>query len=122
MSMRLTSLSGGATIRMSAKVFAKLLYLARLQGWDAERLPEGWPECSWHTEVVLKETSKYREGLVSRIDARGLHKALTRVATVEGKALEPDLYSAISQFTELLGKSAFLATEQSTGDTVMFSR
>jgi hypothetical protein len=120
--MKLTSLSGGETVRMTAKVFSKLLYLARLQGWKAERLPEGWPDSSWHTELVLKETSGYREGLVSKIDATGLREALTRVATIEGRAVDPELHLAISQFIEILGKSAFLATEQSTGDTVMFTR
>jgi hypothetical protein len=107
---------------MTAKMFSKLLYLARLQGWRPERLPEGWPNSSWHTEVILQETGKYREGLVSKIDARGLSEALNKLATIEGTAVEPELYLAISEFINLLGKSAFLATEKSTGDTVMFAR
>jgi len=120
--MTLTSLAGGATVRMTAKVFTKLLYLARLQGWRPERLPEGWPNSSWQTEIILQETDQYREGLVSKVDANGLSEALTKLASVEGTEVEFELRTAMYQFVDILGRSAFLATEQSTGDTVMFAR
>ena len=109
-------------MRMSAALFSKMLYFARLHGWQPERMPVDWPSTSWNTEIILRETTDYRKGLVSRVDARGLHDALSRVASVEGTCIEPSVYLAISQFLEHFGESAFLATEQSTEDTMMFVR
>jgi hypothetical protein len=120
--MTLTSLAGGGTVRMTAKVFTKLLYLARSQGWGLERLPEGWPNSSWETEIILQETDPYRETLVSKVDAHGLSEALTKLATMEGAALDFELRTAMYQFIHILGRSAFLATEQGKGDMVMFAR
>ena len=120
--MQLTSLAGNRTVRMTSKTFSKLLYLARLQGWHPERLPTNWPSTSWNTEIVLQETSDYRKGVVSRYDARGLNEALRKFLTIEGTAVDPELYYAVSSFVDTLGKSAFLATEQETGDTVLFTR
>lgn len=122
MGMQLTSLAGKESVRMTAKTFSKLLYLARLQGWKPERLPVDWPSTSWNTEIVLQETCDYRKGLVSKYDARGLTEALNKLMTIEGTAVDPELYCAISRFVEVLGQSAFLATEKETGDTVLFTR
>jgi hypothetical protein len=96
--------------------------LARRQGWKPNRLPDDWPRSTWNTEVVLQETAPYREGLVSKCDARGLTDALNKLAEIEGIAADPELHSAINQVITVLGKSAFLATEQKTGDTVLFTR
>ena len=121
--MKLTSLHAGmVSVRMNAKVFTRCLYLARRNGWRPQRPLEAWPCQSWNTEVVMQQTSQYRESLVSSIDARGMKEALERVADLEGSAADPELHLAIAQFIELLGNSAFLATEQTTGDTVMFAR
>ena len=121
--MRLTSLNTSmVSVRMDAKVFTKCLYLARRHGWTPQRLPGNWPCDSWNTEVVMQQTSQYREGLVSSIDARGMREALEKILRVEGTAADPELRLAITQFIELLGNSAFLATERTTGETVMFAR
>lgn len=122
MTMRLTSLASKQTVQMTAKTFTKLLYMARLQGWKPERLPENWPSTSWNTEVILRETDLYRQGLVSKVDARGLGDALQRLAEIEGVAADPELHQGILQFNTVLGSSAFLATERTSGDTVMFTR
>jgi hypothetical protein len=122
MALKLESVASKQSVRMRAKTFCKLLYLARKQGWNPDRLPSDWPRSNWNTEVILQETEPYRDGLVSKCDARGLTDALTKLVAIEGIAVDPELHAAITQVITVLGKSAFLATEQKTGDTVLFAR
>jgi len=111
--MVLTSLASKQTVRLTPRTFGKLLYMARLQGWKPERLPENWPSTSWDTEVVLPDLGPYRQGLVSKNDARGLAGALNKLVTLEGVTLNRDLHSAATQFIAILGKSAFTVKEAS---------
>jgi hypothetical protein len=85
-------------------------------------MPENWPSTSWNTEIIVQDTGEYRDGLVSKVDARGLSEALSRVMRNEGAALGVEVYSAMSKFIIFLGESAFLATEQVTGRVAMFAR
>jgi len=109
--MVLTSLASKQAVRLSPKLFAKLLYMARLQGWKPERMPENWPLTSWDTAVVLPDLGPYRQGLVSKNDARGLAGALNKLVAIEGATFQKELYSAATQIITLLGRSAFTVSE-----------
>jgi len=114
MAMVLMSLASKQTVSLTSKTFAKLLYMARLQGWQPERMPENWPSTSWDTEVVLPGVEPYCKGLVSKNDARGLARALNKLITVEGVAFSRELYSAATEFVTVLGRSAFTVSQTST--------
>lgn len=122
MSINLKSLTGGRTYQMTGRMFAKLLSLARLEGWRPERLPPNWASSSSDTEIILQEMQEFGEGLVSKVDARGLSEALSRVAKNGGAALGPELCLAILDFNNLFGGSGFIVTEAESGDTVFFKR
>jgi hypothetical protein len=78
MMVELVSDVSGRVSRISRKAFGKLLHLARLHGWSPERIPTQWPSASWETELILPHLGPYLPGHVSRTDADGLRRALTR--------------------------------------------
>jgi len=108
MALNLIAIDSKKCVEMHSKTFGKLLHLARLQGWEPEKLPSNWPSTSWNTEVVLRDIEAYADGCVSKYDADGLRRALTRLMATEGLSFDKDLYMAASRFIEHLGNSAFL--------------
>ena len=103
---------------MQPKTFGKLLYMARLQGWEPEKLPRNWPSTSWNTEVILRDIIEYADGCVSKCDADGLRRALTRLMATDGVSFDKDLYMAASRFIQHLGGSGFLVRDEPGVETV----
>lgn len=88
MTIEVVSEESGRSYRMSPKAFGKLLHLARLDGWQPERVPNEWPSDSWETEIILPHLGPYMPGRVSRADAEGLKVALTRALATGTVAVE----------------------------------
>jgi hypothetical protein len=78
MMVELVSDVGGRVSKINRKAFAKLLHIAWLHGWRPERVPQAWPSNSWETEIIVPHLNPYLPGVVSRNDAEGLKRALTR--------------------------------------------
>ena len=94
MTFELVSIVDGRTYKMSPKAFGKLLHMARLNGWQPERVPHEWPSDSWETEIILPHLGPYMPGRVSRADAEGLRVALTRALATGDVAVEGTLQLA----------------------------
>jgi hypothetical protein len=78
MMVELVSDGGGRVSKINRKALAKLLHMAWLHGWRPERVPHQWPSSSWETEIIVPHLQPYLPGYVSKTDAQGLRKALTR--------------------------------------------
>ena len=88
MNFELVSDVGGRTYKINPKSFGKLLHLARLNGWNPERVPKEWPSNSWDTEIILPHLGPYMPGRISRADAEGLKVALTRALATGAVAVD----------------------------------
>ena len=88
MMFELVSEVGGRSYKISPKSFGKLLHMARLNGWNPERVPHEWPSLSWETELIIPHLGPYMPGRVSRADAEGLRLALTRALATGAVAVE----------------------------------
>jgi hypothetical protein len=80
MTIELVSVVTGRAFKLNARAFGKLLHLARLHGWSAERVSGEWPSESWDTEIILPHLGPYIPGTVTKADADGLRKALIRAS------------------------------------------
>jgi hypothetical protein len=78
MVIELVSEANGRTYRMAPRAFGKLLHLARFNGWWPEKTSQESPSKSWDTEIILPHVGPYMPGHVSKSDAHGLMRALTR--------------------------------------------
>jgi hypothetical protein len=78
MIVELVSNTNGKTYRMAPRAFGKLLHMARFNGWWPEKSLQEWPSESWDTEIILPHVGAYMPGHVSKSDAYGLMRALTR--------------------------------------------
>ena len=78
MTLELVSEYGRRKVAMNPKALGKLLHLARLEGWQPERVSSQWPSESWETSIILPHLGPYMLGRVSGPDAEGLRVALNR--------------------------------------------
>lgn len=88
MMLELVSEYTGRKFDIKPKVLGKLLHLARLEGWQPERVSPEWPSESWETAIILPHLGPYMPGRVSRADAEGLRIALTRALATGTVAAE----------------------------------
>ena len=51
MTLEIVSEISGRSYRIRPRELGKLLHLARLEGWQPERVPSEWPSDSWETEM-----------------------------------------------------------------------
>lgn len=92
---------------MNPKAFGKLLHLARLNGWQPERVENEWPSESWETEIILPHLGPYMPGRVSRADAEGLKVALTRALATGAVAVEGTVHLASVTLLQVARAGAF---------------
>ena len=107
MTFELVSEIGGRTYRMSPKAFGKLLHMARQNGWQPERVANEWPSESWETEIILPHLGPYMPGRVSRADAEGLRKALTRALATGAVAVDGTVHLASATLFQVAREGAF---------------
>ena len=107
MTLELVSELGGRTYKMNPKPFGKLLHMARLNGWQPERVPQEWPSNSWETEIILPHLGPYMPGRVSRADAEGLRVALTRALATGAVAVEGTVQLASVTLLQVARAGAF---------------
>jgi hypothetical protein len=92
---------------MAPKALGKLLHMARLQGWQPERVPKQWPSETWETEIILPHLGPYMPGRVSKTDAEGLRIALTRAMATGTVAAEGNLQLAAGTLLQIARDGAF---------------
>jgi hypothetical protein len=107
MTLELVSDISGRTYLITHKALGKLLHLARLQGWQPERVPNQWPSDSWDTEIVLPHLGPYMPGRVSRADAEGLRIALTRALATGAVAADGTVELAAGTLLQAARDGAF---------------
>ena len=107
MTLELVSDVGGRRYIIKPKELGKLLHMARLQGWQPERVPNQWPSDSWETAIILPHLGPYMPGRVSRADAEGLRIALTRALATGTVAAEGTLQLASSTLLQVARDGAF---------------
>jgi hypothetical protein len=107
MTIKLVSLVDGRTYNMNPREFGKLLHMARLNGWQPERVSNEWPSDSWDTEIILPHLGPYMPGRVSRADAEGLRIALTRALATGDVAVEGTVHLASVSLLQVARAGAF---------------
>ena len=107
MTLELVSDVSGRRYFINPKALGKLLHIARLQGWQPERLPNQWPSDSWETAIILPHLGPYMPGHVSRADAEGLRIALTRAMATGTVAAEGNLQLAAGTLLQVARDGAF---------------
>ena len=107
MTLKLVSEAGGQAFTINPKSFGKLLHLARLNGWNPERVSSEWPSDSWETEIILPHIEPYLSGRVSQIDAEGLRVALTRALATGAVAVEGTIQHASVTLLQVARAGAF---------------
>jgi hypothetical protein len=107
MTLELVSEVGGRSYHMKPRALGKLLHMARLEGWQPERVPHEWPSDSWETEIILPHLEAYMPGRVSRADAEGLRIALTRALATGTVAAEGTVQVAAGTLLQVARDGAF---------------
>ena len=107
MTLELVSEVNGRSYDMKPKALGKLLHMARLEGWQPERVPHEWPSDSWETEIILPHLEPYMPGRVSRADAEGLRIALTRALATGTVAAEGTVQLAAGTLLQVAREGAF---------------
>jgi len=107
MTFELVSEVSGRTYRINPKSFGKLLHMARLNGWQPERVAHEWPSASWETEIILPHLGPYMPGRVSRVDAEGLRVALTRALATGAVAVDGTVQHASVTLLQVARAGAF---------------
>ncbi len=107
MRFELVSLVDGRTYHINPKEFGKLLHMARLNGWQPERVANEWPSDVWETEIILPHLGPYMPGRVSRADAEGLRVALTRALATGDVAAEGTVQLASVTLLQVARAGAF---------------
>jgi hypothetical protein len=107
MTLELMSESSGRSYDMKPKALGKLLHMARLEGWQPERVSHQWPSDSWETEIILPHLEAYMPGRVSRADAEGLRIAITRALATGSVAAEGTVQMAADTLLRVAREGAF---------------
>lgn len=106
MRIELIALGSKTSMAMDATAFAKLLHVARLNGWVPSRIlvDTSTPPA---LEALLPRFSAYLEGVVSPKDAAGLRQALVRACATGAIAVERHLNVAASALMHLVCQGPF---------------
>jgi hypothetical protein len=107
MTMELISEHSGRKFDIGPKALGKLLHLARLEGWQPERVSPEWPSESWETSIILPHLGPYMPGRVSRADAEGLRIALTRALATGTVAAEGTVQFAAGTLLQVAREGPF---------------
>ncbi len=92
---------------MRPKELGKVLHMARLEGWQPQRLPHEWPSESWETAIILPHLGPYMPGRISRSDAENLRVALTRALATGTVAAEGTVQTAAVTLLQMAREGAF---------------
>ena len=107
MTLELVSEGSGRSYDMKPKALGKLLHMARLEGWQPERVSHQWPADSWETQIIPPHLEPYMPGRVSRADAEGLRIALTRALATGTVAAEGTVELAAGTLLQVARAGAF---------------
>lgn len=107
MTLELVNDVGGRKYSITPKALGKLLHMARLAGWQPERVSNQWPSDCWETAIILPHLGPYMPGRVSRTDAEGLRIALTRALATGTVAAEGTVGLAASTLLQVARDGAF---------------
>jgi hypothetical protein len=107
MTLELVSVVSERRYFINPKALGKLLHMARLHGWQPERVPNQWPSETWETEIILPHLGPYMPGRVSREDANGLKSALTKAMATGAVAAEGNLQLAAGTLLQVARDGAF---------------
>ena len=107
MTLELFSEYRGRKFNINPKTLGKLLHLARLEGWQPERVSPEWPSESWDTTIILPHLGPYMPGRVSRADAESLRIALTRALATGTVAAEGTVQFAASALLQVAREGPF---------------
>jgi len=105
--LELESEVNGKRYLIRPKALGKVLHLAKLEGWQPERLPDQWPSDSWETAIILPHLGPYMPGRISRADAQELRIALTRALATGSVAVEGTTQTAAVTLLQLAREGAF---------------
>jgi hypothetical protein len=108
MKVNIISTSTGRGLTMTPRDFGKLLHVARLSGWQPERLAGDWPGDAWNTQIVLPHIGPYLPGAVSYSDADDLCKALRKVAAKGDPFVRGRLYLDLLMLIEVTKQGGFM--------------
>lgn len=114
MMLELVSEGSGRKYHIGPKALGKLLHLAKLEGWQPERVPNDWPSDSWETEIILPHLGPYMPGHVSKADAEGLRRALTRALATGTIAAEGTVQGAAETLLQVARQGAFRVVANAT--------
>lgn len=107
MRLELVSEVTGWRYFMRPKELGKVLHMARLEGWQPQRLPHEWPSESWETAIILPHLGPYMPGRISRSDAENLRVALTRALATGTVAAEGTVQTAAVTLLQMAREGAF---------------
>ena len=107
MMLELVSEVSGRSYLLRPKALGKVLHMARLEGWEPERVDNQWPSDSWETSIILPHLGPYMPGRISRGDAEGLRIALTRALATGTVAVEGTVQTAAATLLQLAREGAF---------------
>ena len=108
MTIELVSQATGKAFHLSARVFGKLLHVARQNGWESGRAPEDWPEANWDTQVLLPYVDCYIPGMFSATEAKSLKGALIKASATGMFAVDGSLKLASEILLQFARQGAFL--------------
>ena len=114
MMLELVSEGSWRKYHITPKALGKLLHLARLEGWQPERVSNDWPSDSWETEIILPHLGPYMPGRVSAGDALGLRRALTRALATGSVAVEGTVQVAAETLLQITRQGAFRVVVSAT--------
>src|SRR5260221_1205544 len=108
MTLQLISENSGRSYKLTRKVLARLLYLARNEGWCHERVPPEGNSESWNPANNLTPFEPYMSGRVSRRDAEGLRIALTRALATGSVAADGTVQFTAGTLLQVAREGPFL--------------
>ena len=107
MRLELVSEVTGWRYFMRPRELGKVLHMARLEGWQPQRLPDQWPSESWETAIILPHLGPYMPGRISKPDAESLRIALTRAMATGTVAAEGTVQTAAVTLLQMAREGAF---------------
>jgi len=107
MKIELVSKASGRALFISVRAFGRLLHVAKQNGWEPEKAPQGWPEANWDTQILLPYVGRYIPGVVSATEAKSLRGALIKASAIGEFAIDGSLKLASEVLLQVAREGAF---------------
>ena len=107
MTVELVSNVGHRSLTMSLRAFGKLLHIAQVNGWHPTKFTPAPRSEEWDTKIILPGFGSYLPGTVSKEDAHGLLRALTRANATGATATDRTLLFPVTGLLELARMGSF---------------